>query len=628
MKKIYLMFAFLLSVPAFAATRYLVQLGSNGAATWRATGTDEVLVDLTIATQNFQAWFAATSMVAGDEVWLAAGTYVTGAAVNLKDGVSIYGSFAGTETNVSGRALLSNKTWDFTNPTILDGNNGSFMGMNCTAAMVNSTVIDGITLTKFERSGTGNGAAASLWGTVTMRNCVISNNKLMPTAASQNSGALYLRTGVQVVNCWIHHNQASTDLATGTSFKASGGGISMAGQNLIKGCIIENNSAAANGGAVSMHSATASNSGGGTFEDCIIRLNVSAANGGAVYQSLTQPASTGVVTALFKNCQITDNTAATRSGGLDMNGRSGDPSHTLSIEGCIFARNTTTTGTGGALSVGANIGVFEYLKNCIFRDNSAPEGEGGAFSLNKPTTISNCVIVNNAGLSAGYANATGFNIYNCTFANNSGIGLKLATASVEAKNNIFWFNTDNTITGGTTPVLEYNAYNSGADPGTGSISTLSAANTFVAPTTFVGVASSEAQKSESEAADWTLKAGSPAIDAGIALASVTTDRAGKNRPQGAGYDMGAYEFSPGPGTSVLKDPAGKSQVYPTLTNGMLYIENVSSLQNIRLFDLTGKLVGEWAPVNRIDIEGNRSGIYILQLKNSDGNFTNYKILKQ
>jgi hypothetical protein len=44
--------------------------------------------------------------------------------------------------------------------------------------------------------------------------------------------------------------------------------------------------------------------------------------------------------------------------------------------------------------------------------------------------------------------------------------------------------------------------------------------------------------------DYRLAAGSPAIDAGVRIAGVTSDRNGVGRPVGAGDDVGAYEWQP------------------------------------------------------------------------------------
>jgi hypothetical protein len=59
-------------------------------------------------------------------------------------------------------------------------------------------------------------------------------------------------------------------------------------------------------------------------------------------------------------------------------------------------------------------------------------------------------------------------------------------------------------------------------------------NRNVGPEAFVDVASN----------DYALAADASAIDAGIAILDVETDRVGTMRPQGRGYDVGAYEWTP------------------------------------------------------------------------------------
>ncbi len=43
--------------------------------------------------------------------------------------------------------------------------------------------------------------------------------------------------------------------------------------------------------------------------------------------------------------------------------------------------------------------------------------------------------------------------------------------------------------------------------------------------------------------DFHIQASSPAIDAGLALTEVMADKDNTSRPQGAGYDIGAYEYA-------------------------------------------------------------------------------------
>lgn len=51
---------------------------------------------------------------------------------------------------------------------------------------------------------------------------------------------------------------------------------------------------------------------------------------------------------------------------------------------------------------------------------------------------------------------------------------------------------------------------------------------------------------EFQGAGFELQETSPAIDAGLTLAAVTTDVNGTSRPQGDAYEIGAYEFTPSP----------------------------------------------------------------------------------
>jgi hypothetical protein len=57
--------------------------------------------------------------------------------------------------------------------------------------------------------------------------------------------------------------------------------------------------------------------------------------------------------------------------------------------------------------------------------------------------------------------------------------------------------------------------------------------------------------------NYQLTATSPANDAGVTLLEVTTDRDGGKRPQGSGYDVGAYERAV---SGTNPDPGGSAEV--------------------------------------------------------------------
>lgn len=107
-------------------------------------------------------------------------------------------------------------------------------------------------------------------------------------------------------------------------------------------------------------------------------------------------------------------------------------------------------------------------------------------------------------------------IYNNTIYNTSAAGIEIGSGSTNAvvQNNIVYQNGSTIINNGVGTQISNNLT---TDP------------KFV----------------NASAKDFTLQQTSPAIDTGVTLDAVTTDFAGTTRPQGAGYDVGAYEYKSG-----------------------------------------------------------------------------------
>ena len=189
------------------------------------------------------------------------------------------------------------------------------------------------------------------------------------------------------------------------------------------------------------------------------------------------------------------------------------------IEGCKIYRN-------------AGWGVQIYLYE---------EGIPGGPDFN---TVRNNMIYDNARLGDrgfGIGLYSGENIaYNNLIWGNSGGGVDIGYNALNAKlyNNVLYGNGHVTIAngdGGSTGAIIRNNIiyqNSGpaiSDSGSG---TIADHNLIDIDPMFV----------DAQAHDFHLLAGSPAIDSGVAVPEVTTDLDGVSRPQGSGYDVGAYEY--------------------------------------------------------------------------------------
>jgi hypothetical protein len=133
--------------------------------------------------------------------------------------------------------------------------------------------------------------------------------------------------------------------------------------------------------------------------------------------------------------------------------------------------------------------------------------------------------------------------------------------------------------------------------------------------------------------DYTLLAGSQAIDAGTDLvdALVMVDIVGNARPMGSGYDMGAYEFVTSTGVHIYTSPLDIT-LYPNPFNDMVILDGVFSDYEIKVYDAVGSLVDDYTgatPPLTIDLSMLGAGMYFISVQHvSNSLLSVYKIIKQ
>ncbi len=634
MKKITLCIALICSLSAFS-TRYLVQ-GTTGTNTWRTA--DVGAGEVNVTTSDFRVWFNDTAFPAGyvynaaDEVWIAGGTYTLTWSFGARK-VNVYGGFAGTETSIAARSKVSGgKAWEFTTPTIFDGNNAIPQGYSSSGlATTPNTYIDGVTITKCKITN----AAAAVYGVgayisqgCVMQNCIVSNNTFNGGLAGIDckGGGIYL-TGGQVLDSYIYGNQ----VIIGSGRDAIGGGIAFAytsetALNTVSGCTIENNFCTKYSGGICVINGT-----GGTIENCIVKGNSClASQGRGAGLGNFNATVAGTSTLSIKNCQFIENSAtAEYGGGVALNFA---PSATTTFENNQIIGNIGLSAGGMFLSAGK----YSPIKNCIFRDNKSTATSGNSISAlytnNANLVIQNCIFANNSSAAGGtnctvILSAATDKMYNCTFANNNdpvptGYTLNTLTQAQTLTNNVFWgnVNTANLSVTGNAAISNYNATTSDKNTTgsvgstTGNITTLTVSpnNTFVSPTTFTGVPSTSdggVQKATSAAANWSMLIGSPAVDTGVDLTAlgVTTDILGNARPIGTAFDMGANERSSVP--TNINNVQSTMRCY-SLKN-TIEVRDLKTNEVVKIYGISGILIYNQKVVNSSISITVPQGIYLV-----------------
>jgi predicted outer membrane repeat protein len=239
--------------------------------------------------------------------------------------------------------------------------------------------------------------------------------------------------------------------------------------------------------------------------------------GGGMYNSGTS--------ATVTHCTFTSNTAGS-GGGIYM--------VTGTVVACTFTHNSAFHGAGMEIS-GASV------RNCIFMSNSTPSGNSGGagICMQQSSSVDNCIFIDNtangdSGQGGGLSNGgttSSSTVTNCTFwgnhAGGGGAGIYNSASLLTIKNCIFWLNYSPV---GPKQIFSTNAnwisviYScvQGGYSGTGNIN----ADPLHA----------------NPPSDVRLQSGSPCINVGTATGAPAADIEGIPRPQGAGYDMGAYEY--------------------------------------------------------------------------------------
>jgi len=450
-------------------------------------------------------------------------------------------------------------------------------------------VISGVTIINGNVTGDGGGIRSRA------ANLTLINVEVISNAASTSGGGVYVYQGSATLNGGQILSNTADSMGGGVFAQECSAALS--GTNIFSntandggGLYILSGSVTLNGGQILSNTASYGGgvcvagfaaSGDGVFTqtgDSIIAYNIAGNRGGGVYVNDAEASAT------LNDGQILSNTAD-YGGGVYVWGGS------VTLSGGQIVRNTASDGSGGGVSVWGGSAVLnggQILSNAAHYDGgglsvaggsslalndgqifgNTAERFGGGMYVDGSATLSGGQVVSNTangligrggggiyhrggtlallnttvsrnrattGGGGGIWNYNGTSVLTCTtIASNTaaagGGGIHWMSGTISLQNSIVAHNgaancagtlTSNghNLDSGTTCGFTASGDITGTDPLLGPL--VEDGGTLVHP----------------------LLEGSPAIDAGVCVAGITTDQRGVTRPQGAGCDIGAYEWA-------------------------------------------------------------------------------------
>lgn len=470
-----------------------------------------------------------------DSVFVATGTYP---ACTIKNGTHVYGGFAGTESHLYERQLLTYGIAADSSCTIIDAQHDNNYAVQIKSYFhyngsyhCRENTFDGFYVT----GGNQYGIRDEANNTHTISNCTMTGNACGLYLGMSYSNSYYNAT-FQVSDCKIYGNTLS--------------------------------------GGVRMYSGSQSYGATYEFNNCEITGNTGSQCGGIWFDAnYTTPYNTVVV----KNCDITKNTASgldAKAGGLltQANDFLYTPTrnewqiiNSRIIDNTVYTTATTASTSGSRPYIAGGISVFTHpahIIGCVIANNSAISTEGidvtggvvtysyatssGGPSSGNPVGrmyMANCVVANNLAQTS-HADGTG--------------GIR-TTSAATVKNTVIYSNKRNSefsqLSYSANHTFPYSycaanhidAANDFSADSTNFVLDMATLPQFVSPSSMVG-ASSIATDLSNLNADWHVMPNSPLIDAGDPnTAFITylpaTDMDGNPRIGNNRADIGAYELS-------------------------------------------------------------------------------------
>jgi parallel beta-helix repeat protein len=271
--------------------------------------------------------------------------------------------------------------------------------------------------------------------------------------------------------------------------------------------------------------------------------------GGGIYNNLASPT--------FRNLMVRGNWGIYGGGGM----YNGESTHTI-VTDCIFASNSTFESGGGIYNFASPGKISNpVFTNCVVRENVA-SNIGGIYNVHTSAHFINCLVTQNIVEHTAYNNGVFIEstygtvrIINTTIAGNVGRAGLLASGNVYLQNSIIWDPTSGDFTASNSLLFGKN------DTSYGNVSASGLADTDIF--------------NNPSAGDYTLKSGSPAVDAGDegwydGLTESAKDLAGNARLYV--FDAGQIDLGPFESTH-------RAYTYHALApdgNGIIYIKEAAT----------------------------------------------------